>query len=390
MQYGSHARIIVTVALAALLAVPLAAQPPLLNSSAPGAFGVRYLPDRAVVTYTVDRPADSQENTFTLRVRLPERVQWGFVDGDPIPGDELRWDRGQAIVQVPFGSQRLHLGWTDEAFLPPDAAEVPVFVGDRRVGSLTARFDLQGMLASGGLQDVGPGMAALKVELTEPLHPDSVSLSAGSEAISKWRYDGTSLEARDSVYVEANPRLSLRVEQRGLRGSPVERVVLTEVDPPSQVIRIPDDRRPEGVLVEGEDFVAWTGTQPQVEPGRHHGTSGDAVVFSFIGDGTTIDWTVDIPEDGLWDLYVRMACGDVGAWRSVAVNGQIADGLDLVAFPGTGGWGYADDEWWIVRLTGGEGQAPPLELNAGEQTLTMTGLLTTHMNIDYLLFVPHD
>jgi hypothetical protein len=153
---------------------------------------------------------------------------------------------------------------------------VPVFVGDRRVGSLTARFDLQGMLASGGLQDVGPGMAALKVELTEPLHPDSVSLSAGSEAISKWRYDGTSLEARDSVYVEANPRLSLRVEQRGLRGSPVERVVLTEVDPPSQVIRIPDDRRPEGVLVEGEDFVAWTGTQPQVEPGRHHGTSGDA------------------------------------------------------------------------------------------------------------------
>jgi hypothetical protein len=58
--------------------------------------------------------------------------------------------------------------------------------------------------------------------------------------------------------------------------------------------------------------------------------------------------------------------------------------------PGTGGWGYADDEWWIVRLTGGEGQAPPLELNAGEQTLTMTGLLTTHMNIDYLLFVPHD
>jgi hypothetical protein len=53
---GSHARIIVTVALAALLAVPLAAQPPLLNSSAPGAFGVRYLPDRAVVTYTVDRP----------------------------------------------------------------------------------------------------------------------------------------------------------------------------------------------------------------------------------------------------------------------------------------------------------------------------------------------
>jgi len=387
LRIRTHA--VTALVLTVLLAVPALAQAPLLSSSAPGAFGVRYLTDRAVVTYTVERPADSDADTFTLRVRLPERVQWGFLGRDAIPGAELRWDDGQAVVSVPFGSQRLHLGWAGEACLPPESAQIPLFSGDDRVGAMTARFDLEGMQASGEVPGVGPGMANVSVELGDTIEPDAVSLSVGESAVQRWKYDGGTLEAREPIYVGPSPRVSLRVQKRGLSGSPVESVVFGAVRPPTQAIRVANEDVPEGVLVEAEDFADAKGTPPQVDPGSHADTHGGACIYSFLGDGTTITWNVNVPEAGQYDLYLRISCGDVGAWRSISIDGRTPEGLDLVELPGTGGWGHTSEEWWVVRVTGGEGQPAPLELSAGEHALQITGLLTTHLNIDYLLVAPH-
>lgn len=390
MRPGLHTQIYVAATLAALLAAPAIAQPPLLNSSVPGAFGVRYLTDRAVVTYTVEQPADSDAETFTLRVRLPEKVRWGFLGRDQLPAAELGWDDGQAVVKVPFGNARLHLGWAGEACLPPESAQIPVFAGEGKAATLTARFDLEGMQASGEVPGVGPGTGKLRIEMTQPADPDAVSLTVGAATVDKWRYDGATLEARESVFIGPGPRLSLRVNRRGLSGSPVERVVFEEIEPPSPVERIPDDQIPEGLLVEGEDFSDATGTPPRVEPGSHYDTHGGSCVFSFLGDGSSLEWEFDVPEAGLWDLYLRISCGDVGAWRTVRVDGETPEGLSLVELPGTGGWGHAEGEWWIVRVTGGGDLAEPLELDAGKHTVRMTGVLTTHLNIDYLLLAPHE
>ena len=389
MRPGFHTNMLVAAALAGLIALPVLAQPPLLNSSAPGAFGVRYLTERAVVTYTVERPEDADADTFTLRVRLPEKVQWGFLGRDPIAGGKLSWSNGQAVVKVPFGSERLHLGWAGKACLPPESAQIPVMMGDRKVTTLTARFDLEGMQASGEVPDVGPGMASVSIRLAEPIDPDAVSLSMGVASVDRWRRDGNTLEAREQVQVGPSPRLSLRVQKRGLSGSPVERIVFADVQAPTQVSRIADEDVPEGILVEAESFTTATGTPPRVEPGSHHGTHGGACVFSFLGDGSALEWEAEVPEDGLWDLYLRISCGDVGAWRAISVDGETPEGLGLVEMPGTGGWGHADSEWWIVRVTGGDADAAPLQLTAGAHTLRMEGLLTTHLNLDYLLFVPH-
>lgn len=389
MNAASRAQIIAIAALAVLMAAPLAAQTPLLSSSAPGAFGVRYLTDRAVVTYTVEQPEGADAETFTLRVRLPEKVQWGFLDRERIPGGELNWDAGQAVVKVPFGSGRLHLGWAGEACLPPESTDLPVFLSDRKVATLRARFDLEGMQASGEAPGIGPGLAAPRVEMARTLDPDAVSLSLGTDAVRKWRRDGNALEAREVMPVDAAPRLSLRVDERGLSASPIARIVFDQVRPASPALRIDDDAAPEGVLVEGEAFTDATGTPPQVNPGSHHGTHGGSCVYSFIGDGSSLEWEFTVPEEGAWDLYMRMSCGDVGAWRVIALDGEIPAGLELVELPGTGGWGHADSEWWMVRLTGGDGQAEALQLDAGKHTLRMTGVLTTHMNIDYLLLAKH-
>jgi hypothetical protein len=325
-----------------------------------------------------------------LRVRLPERVQWGFLDRDPIPGNEINWDDGQAVVRVPFGSSRLHLGWAGEAALPPESAQVPVYVGDRQVGTMTARFDLEGMHASGEVPEVGPGITDVRVEFAQRMLPDQVSLSVGDDSVRRWKYETTTLRARRPVQISPSPRISLRVEAPNLSGSPVERVVFGQVEPPAQVVRIDDADRPEGILVEAEDYTDVTGTEPQVDPGSHHDTHGGSCIYSFLGDGTTLEWEFEVPEDGLYDLYLRISCGDVGAWRSISVDGETPAGLGLVELPGTGGWGHADGEWWIVRVTGGDDQPASLNLEAGEHTLEMTGLLTTHLNIDYLLLVPSE
>lgn len=390
MRKSFCTQIMVAVVLASLLAVPALAQAPLLSSSAPGAFGVRYLTDRAVVTYTVERPADSDAETLTLRVRLPEKVQWGFLDRDAMPGRDLRWDDGQAVVEVPFGSQRLHLGWAGEPSLPPESAQIPLFSGADSAGTMTARFDLEGMQASGEVAGVGPGTATVRVEFAERIRPGAVSLSVGDAVVERWKYDGGALESREPIYVGPSPRLSLRVEKRALSESPVERVVFGDVHRPTQTVRVPNDEVPEGVLVEAEDYVDSTGTPPKVDPGSHADTHGGACVYSFLGDGSTLTWNIAVPEDGRYDLYLRISCGDVGAWRAISIDGETPEGFDLVELPGTDGWGHAAEEWWVMRLTGGEGQPDPLELSAGEHSLTMTGLLTTHLNIDYILLVPHE
>lgn len=383
-------QIIAIGALTAILTLPAVAQAPLLSSSQSGAFGVRYLTNRAVVTYTVERPEDTDADTFTLRVRLPEKVQWGFLGREAIADEELRYSDSQAVVDVPFGSHRVHLGWAGEACLPPESADIPVFLDDEQVATLRARFDLEGMHAGGEVPGVGPGLATPRLELARILHPDDVSLSLGSEVVTDWDRGDDVLEAREPGYIDQSPRLSLRVQRRNLRGSPIDRVVISDVKEPSPTERVEDDQVPEGVLVEAEDFTNATGTPPRVEPGSHHDTHGGACVFSFLGNGSSLEWEVEIPEDGRWDLYARISCGDVGAWRIVEVDGEKPEGLSLVELPGTGGWGHADGEWWVMRLTGTDELAPSLQLEAGKHTIGMTGVLTTHLNIDYLLLVPKD
>lgn len=391
-RFGA-ATMVVCALLILCMTLPAVAQTTLLSSSLPGAFGVRYLEDRAVVTYTVEDPGDRViADNFRLQVRLPEPVQWGYLDREPMPTDRLRWDAdtGQVVLSVPFGSHRLHLGWTGEPSLPPDATSIPVAVDGRRAGDLTARFDLESMTATGEVP-IGPGHTAVRLELREELPPDAITFSAGEESVRRWIPVDGGLRSEGRLMIDDSPNCTLQVRAYALRESPVGRVVFEDVQPPTRFIHIPDfEITDDMVMIPAEDFTEMSGTAPRVEPGLHHPTITGSTVGSFIGDGTWIEWTFAIPQDGLYDLYTRVACGDTGAWRVIWINDEIPEGFELVEFPGTGGWGYSDAEWWNVRLTGGENQPSPLQLSAGEHTLRMRGVLTKHLNMDVIVFVPHE
>ncbi len=364
----------------------------LLASSIPGAFGVRYLPDRAVVTCTVEDPGErSIADSFRLSVWLPEPVRWGYLDGELLTTEVLRWDadEGQVTLTLPFGSHRLHLGWAGEPSLPPDRAVIPVTAAGREVGRLIARFSLDGMEATGEAR-LGPGTAVVRLQTAGEIDPTAVSLTCSGASAGPWQPSARGLAARETIMLAENPSLTLKVRSYGLTASPITGVAFEDIQPPTTARRVPDDQLPDdAVLVEAEDFVESGGTPVQVDPGSHYDVHGGACVFSFVGDRSWLEWAIDVPTDGSWDLYARISCGDTGAFRQVTLDDMAVEGLNLVAFPGTGGWGHAEGEWWLMRLTGADDLPGPLELTAGTHRVRITGVLEKHLNFDYLALVPH-
>ena len=361
----------------------------LLRATVPGAFGVRYLPDRALLTYTV--PPQQGEEDFALSLYLPEPMKWGYLDRAPLGPAQYTWDAEarQVRLTLPFGSHRLHLGWAGTGKLPPVGLTIPVTADGKSVGALRARFDLSAMDATGSVA-LGPAQASLRLELAAEVDPERVSLTCGHQTIRRWRKAGTALVARSSLLMGEGRRLTLRVEQYGLDSSPIAEVLFERVRPPSHVVRAEQDQIPDdAILVEAEDFADSGGTPVSVEPGSHYDEHGGASVFSFHGDGAWLEWLIDVPEAGEYDLYARVACADDLSFRSIRVDGSPPTGLALVQFPSTGGWAHAPGEWWLVKIAGTDAQTPPLELDAGEHRIRFTGVLEHHLNVDYLLLAPH-
>lgn len=363
---------------------------PLLRSSVPGAFGVRYLPDRALVTYTI-QPQQQQPETVAVSLYLPEPIRWAFLDRAPMSAAQYRWDADtqQVELALPFGSHRLHLGWAGSGKLPPENVSIPVRVEGETVGSLLARFDLTAMDAAGSVS-VGPAQASLKLKLAGEVDPGAISVTCAGETVRGWSKAGNTLAARGAVLVPDTARISVRVQQYALDSSPIAELLFERLRAPTHVVRVPDESIPDdAVLVEAEAFADSGGTPVSVEPGSHYDEHGGASVFSFQGDGAWLEWLVGVPAAGRYDLYARVACADDLSFRSVRVDGSPPPGLSLVQFRGTGGWAHAPGEWWLVKIAGTGEQAPPLALEAGEHRIRFTGVLEHHLNVDYLLLTPH-
>ncbi len=363
----------------------------LLTSSVPGAFGIRYLPDRAVMTYTVNAPeGEDEQATFDLRVHLPEPLKWMYIDRERTPARACTWlaEDGQVAMSLPYGSHRLHLGWAGSGAMPPENATIPVTLDGRRIGVLNARFSLAGMYARGAVS-LPAGVATLSLKIRDGVAPEEVSLSAAGVTVDRWRQVRGGLVSREPLLLPVDASLSLRVDHYGLDASPVVAVALENHSKPAPVAKVDDTIAEDAILVEAEAYTDGGGSPVMVTPGSHHDEHGGASVYTFKGDGSWLEWEFDVPEAGQYNLFARISCGSEQAFRMITVDDTTPDGLGLVQFPGTGGWGHADGEWWLVQVTGAEGTAAPLDLDAGAHRIRFTGVLEAHLNVDYLLLAPH-
>ena len=290
-------------------------------------------------------------------------------------------------IDLPFGSHRLQLGWAGSGKLPPRNARIPIMVNGRKKGELRVRFSLQGMEATGQLP-VGPGSVRLRLRTRMRLSPEDVSVSCGSSSVHEWQRGDDALVSASTLLVPADASIALRVDYYGLDRLPISAFVVEDYTPATPVVKVEDAVPDDALLVEAEAWSDAGGGTVTVTPGSHYDEHGGACVYNFHGDGTWLQWRLEVPAEGTYDLFARISCGSDRAFRQITVDGKSPEGLELVEFPGTGGWGHAAGEWWLVRLTGAGAAAPSLKLAAGPHTVRFTGVLDAHLNVDYLFLAP--
>lgn len=350
----------------------------LLSATAPGAYAVRYWPDRIVLTY------DAKE-AVSVTVHLPQAAQWARLDEGQLPAAKMAWDAqaGCVTLQLPAGTHAAHVAWQGKYQKAPREQAIPVLMDGKKAGSITAHFTLEGMTAEGSVPaHVAIMRASLRLKGATQVEP---VLTVGTTVLDRWQAQAQQLAARRDVAMAETTPLSLSVASYNLAASPVEAIAFETVQgalEPKRLAAMPA----QGLVIEAEAFAAEGGGKVDISD-KHFETHGGKSIFNNSGDGHWLEYKFTVPQAGTYDLYMRAASQEPADLRSVSLDGQTPPGLGLVKFPGTGGWGYSAQEWAALQLTGTP-QAPSLKLAAGEHTLRVTGQGSTHLNLDYFLLTP--
>ena len=121
-------------------------------------------------------------------------------------------------------------------------------------------------------------------------------------------------------------------------------------------------------------------------PGRAFTGQGGGKVQSIVSDGGGffylwndeghwLEWMVDAPVAGIYDMYVHYATL-VESPREVKLNGKVVTGLESVTLPPTGGWRYWCEAGLPVKLP----------IKKGENTLRMTSVGGEGLNVSAIRF----
>lgn len=375
-------RVLPLIVLAACLALSLggAAQTALadgaclLSASGPGAYAVRYWPDRAVLTYSAPAPVQ-------VSVQLPAAVKWARLDDEQLAKGKVRWETtsGLATAELPAGDHTVHLAWSGTYQKPPQGVRVPVLLDGKQIGELAARFTLERMQGEGSLAlPTGVVRAALQAGEGQP------TLAVGATTVNEWRRSGGTLVSDKIIAISETTPLAISWRAYNLTASPVRAVEFTSVQTALEPKR--HEKMPAGGIVIEAENIAGEGLGKAEVSTKHFETSGGKSLFNNAGNGHYLEYKFSVPQAGQYDLYVRAATQEPFDLRAVTIDGKQIEGLGLIKFPGTGGWGYSAAEWAALQLTG-LAKTPSLRLSAGEHTLRLTGEGNTHLNLDHFTLV---
>jgi len=350
----------------------------LLSATAPGAYAVRYWPDRIVLTYDA-------KDAVTVTVHLPQAAQWARLDDAPLPGGKPAWDAptGCVTLRLPAGAHTTHVAWQGAYQKAPPEQAIPVIIDGKKAGAITARFTLEKMTAEGSVPaQVAIMRPSLRLQGQTAATP---VLTVGATLVDQWRPQAQCLTAQRTVATAETMPLSLTIAGYNLPASPVTAIVFETTQAALEPKRLPA-MPAQGLAVEAEAFTGEGLGKADISE-KHFQTHGGKSIFNNAGDGHWLEYKFTLPQAGTYDLYVRAATQEPADLRSISLDGQTPPGLGLIRFPGTGGWGYSADEWAALQLTG-LAQAPALKLAAGAHTLRITGEGNTHLNLDYFLLAP--
>jgi len=350
----------------------------ILRASVPGAYAVRYMPDRALIS-------SSAKQTVELRVRLPHPPLWGYLDKTRLSQAALGWDSASsvAILNLHPGEHEAQVGWEGTGEQPEQGQKIAVTVCGKKAGELTANFSLEQMSAEGTVSlPVGVGKATLI--LPKGVDCGTPVLTLGNQVVSDWVPAGPNLESKSAVGMTGDTPMRLTLPGYNLLRSCVAVVSFSLLTKPIEVARV--EKMPEdGVLVEAEDFTGQGGGTVSVSVGDHVDQHGGKSIFNYGGAGHWLEWTAKVPATGEYDLFARIACAEPLSLRELKVDGKVPSrAFSMVQFPATGGWAHAPGEWWFVQLAGSK-DAPALKLTKGTHTFRLTTIMDYNLNVDYFV-----
>lgn len=351
----------------------------LLQASSPGAYSIRYRPDRAQVSTSAEEETD-------LSFYLAHEPQWAYVDGKKRRVSTIDWNAKEQMVSLTLsaGDHRMEIGWAGTGERPVQGQRIPVMCGGEPVGQLAARFTPDEMTAEGTV-DIPYGEHRASLEPAKDIADLTAGLMMGDSEIGKWWTVRGRIQGRRHVYAGGDCRIRLKVASYNLLSSPIRALHIEPLVRAARALRV-EQMPQEGTIIEAEDFVRNGGEPVLISEGDHVNQHGGKSIYSFHGNGAWLEWDFVIDETGLYDLYARIACDPERSFRLIGVDRRERGGfLKLVQFPSTGGWAHAPGEWWAMHVAGASDDLPALQLSEGKHTLRAEGVLEYHLNIDYFV-----
>ena len=134
------------------------------------------------------------------------------------------------------------------------------------------------------------------------------------------------------------------------------------------------------VFIEAETLAAQGGGEAKV---CHPVNVKDASIsYWHMSIGHWLEWDLDVPADGKYELWMRYTTDCSGTRRSLLIDGKSpGPAFANIAVPTTGGWCTDLDQWAYMRL------GTALELTAGKHRLRMTNL-ADGLGVDFFILRP--
>ena len=113
--------------------------------------------------------------------------------------------------------------------------------------------------------------------------------------------------------------------------------------------------------------------------------------FSWDAVGQWIEWTVDAPADGYYNLTLSYCSELEKMERELKVNGEVQEPFAPMVFPGTGGWANGSDDWRLFTAGNPVSDHPLLiKLKQGKNVLRLTNTDGRGINVNYLAITSPD
>jgi hypothetical protein len=144
------------------------------------------------------------------------------------------------------------------------------------------------------------------------------------------------------------------------------------------------------VVVAAPDFSAEGGGNVKLANNKI-GAVGGNIVYGWDNLGHWVEWNVDVPAEGYYDLTVCYCSPLDRIDREITINGEVQEPYAPMSFPTTHGWSSDVDNWSLFTAQNPVDHQPLLlKLKQGKNAIRLTNINSRGLNVNYVAVTSPD